>query len=218
MSAYLIGNIIFAVVWISFFFIFPISQKRKMQIVGSLTLLPFALLDIWFQPDYWHPPILIKAIEPLSLETVIYCFTAGGIVAAVGSFFISNKMTEIKWSKVLDFFIFSLGLFAIFTLGKISNAMNNLNFAFLIIFIFIFLVKPRQNYKAIYPAIIFAAFTILAINLARLFYPNFVEEYWNLSNLWPTFLNTPTEEIFFAAVLGALWSVLPQYIFKGETK
>lgn len=212
MSAYLLGNIIFTLVWLVLWFAF--RSKRKIQLAGSLLLLPFAVLDIWFRPNYWHPPLLIKAIEPLSIETAIYCFTAGGIAAAIGSLMLkTNAGKKINWKNIFYFLIFAFGLFAFFTLSNFSNAMNNLNFAFLLILIFLSFVDLK-NIKSYQSAVVLAFFTIAAINLALLFFPDFVRAYWSLPKLWPTFLNTPTEEILFAAMLGALWSVLPKYIFK----
>lgn len=213
MSAYLLGNLIFIIVWIILFVLNP--QKRKLQIFGSFLLLPFAVLDIWFRPNYWHPPLLIKAVEPLSLETAIYCFTAGGIVVIFGSFFIKHFSNwRIDWKRTLLFVIGTLALFDIFRLSFHLSAMNDLNFAFLIVWLGLFIFNPKENYKSIYPGLIFAVFTIGAINLANLFYPGFVAQYWNLEKIWPTFLGTPTEEIFFAGILGALWTLLPKYLLK----
>jgi len=153
MSAYLLGNIIFAVVWAILFIVF--SRERKLQITGSLLLLPFAVLDIWFRPDYWRPPLLIHAIEPFSIETAIYCFAAGGIAATIGHIFLPNKIRKINWINIFYFIIFSFGLFAIFELTRLSNAMNNLNFVFLIIFAVFFVRRIKESYKAIFLAVIF---------------------------------------------------------------
>lgn len=209
MSAYLLGNIIFTIAWLVLF-VFS-KQTRKIQLFGSLLLLPFVVLDIWFRPIYWHPPLLIKAIEPLSLETAIYCFTAGGIAAVFGQWIFRSKFSRISWQKTLLFLLVSFAFYAIFQGFEISSAMNNLNFAFLLVWAALFAINPKENIKSLLPAALFAVFTIGAINLATIFYPNFVAEYWNLGKLWPTFLGTPTEEIFFAAILAALWSLMPKY-------
>lgn len=216
MSAYLLGNLIFIVVWMALYIARP--QTRKLQLFGSFLLLPFAVLDIWFRLNYWHPPLLIQAIEPLSVETAIYCFTAGGIAVIFGSFFIKHFSNwRLDWKRI---FIFVIGAFALFDIFRVFfnlSAMNDLNFAFLIIWLGLFIIKPKENYKSIYPALIFTVFTIGAINLANIFYPEFVAQYWNLDKLWPTFLGTPTEEIFFAGILGALWTLLPKYLLKTKS-
>jgi hypothetical protein len=214
MTAYLLGNIIFIIFWLIIFIIRP--KTRNLQIFGSLLLLPFAVLDIWFRPEYWQPPLLIKSIEPLSLETVIYCFTAGGIAMAFGSFFQKSKISwrKLDWRKIFIFFIISFGIYDIFRIIFNYPAMNDLNFSFLIIFITLLVKDWKENIKSLIPAIIFSVFTIAAINIALIFFPNFVSEYWNLPKLWPLFLNTPTEEIFFVGVLASLWTLLPQYLIK----
>lgn len=213
MSAYLLGNLIFIAAWVACYIVRP--KTRKLQLFGSFLLLPFAVLDIWFRPNYWHPPLLIKAIEPLSLETALYCFAAGGIAAVFGSYFVKvSQNWHISWRKIFIFVIGGLLLFDIFRVSFGLSAMNDLNFAFLIIWLALLIAGPKINYKSIFPGLIFAVFTIGAINLANLFYPGFVAQYWNLDKLWPTFLGTPTEEIFFAGILGALWTLLPKYLLK----
>jgi hypothetical protein len=219
MSAYLLGNIIFIVAWIVLYFARP--QTRKVQIFGSLLLLPFALLDIWFRPIYWHPPLLIKAIEPLSIETLLYCFTAGGIAIVFGDLFIKKARDfKIKWLNLIYFFMASFALYFIFRAIFRLPEMNNLNFSFLLIWLLLIIWDSndmKENYKSFLPGLIFALFTIVAINIALIFYPHFVEKYWNLQNLWPLFFNTPTEEIFFAGILGALWAILPKYLLRSKT-
>lgn len=213
MSAYLLGNLIFIIAWTILFIVK--SKTRRLHLFGSFLLLPFAVLDIWFRPTYWYPPLLIKAIEPLSIETALYCFTAGGIAIVFGSFFIkSAENWRRNWAKTFLFIIGAFALFDVFRLTFHLSAMNDLNFAFLLIFLALFFLAPKENYKSIFPALIFAVFTILAINLAKIFYPGFVAQYWNLNALWPTFLGTPTEEIFFAGILGALWTLLPKYLLE----
>jgi len=221
MSAYLLGDIIFIAVWVVLYFVRP--KSRNLQLFGSFLLLPFTILDVWFRPDYWHPPLLIKAIEPLSLETAIYCFTAGGIAIIFGNlFFKNNNSFKISWLKTIIFLIVAFGLYAIFHRFRFAfhpqtvSAMNNLNFSFLIIWGALLIVNFKKEWKSILPALLFATFTILAINFGAIFYPDFVAQYWNLPKLWPTFFNTPTEEIFFAGVLGALWAILPANLLKFE--
>ncbi len=212
MTAYLLGNLIFIAAWLALFILKPAT--RKLQFLGSFLLLPFALTDIWFRQGYWQPPLLIKSIEPLSLETAIYCFTAGGIAIIAGNFFVKSDLNfKINWLKVGLFLVISFTLYFLFEFRTTVSSMNALNYAFLIIWL-VLLALDFKNYKGIFPAFIFAVFTIMAINLANIFYPNFVSEYWNLSRLWPTFLGTPTEEIFFAGALAALWTILPKYVAK----
>jgi hypothetical protein len=180
-------------------------------------LVPFGFLDIWFRPDYWNPPLLIKAIEPLSIETPIYCFCAGGIAVVVGSFFIArSKNLKLNWRNIILFLIAGFALFATFKAFTNLNAMNCLNFSFLIIWIILMISGIRRDWKSIFPAVIFGAFTIGAINLGLVFFPNFVVEFWNLGKNWPLFLNTPLEEIFFAGTLGALWTILLRYLTAKE--
>ncbi len=215
MSAYLLGNIIFILAWIVLFWIS--KRTRQIQLFGSLLLLPFGILDIWFRPEYWHPPLLIKAIEPLSLETAIYCFTAGGIAVVFGQLFLNQKVVQLDRRKIGLFFVVSFGLFSIFQGFKIFSAMNNLNLAFLPIWFFLLFINFRRNWRSLIPGLLFGVFTIFAINFALLFFPDFVMQYWNLPELWPTFLNTPSEEILFAGILGALWSLLPEYFESKNT-
>ena len=218
MTAYLLGNFIFIIAWVVLYFVRP--KTRKLQIFGSLLLLPFALLDIWFRPNYWHPPLLIRAIEPLSIETFLYCFTAGGIAIVFGDIFLKKARNfEIKWPKIIYFLIAGFALYFIVRVIFALPEMNNLNLSFLLIWLVLIgwdYKNIKTNYKSIFPGLIFAAFTIVAINLGAAFYPGFVEKYWNLQNMWPLFLNTPSEEIFFAGILGALWAILPQYLIKKQ--
>jgi hypothetical protein len=214
MSEYCFGILIFICGWLVLFFARPAS--RRLQLQGSCWLLPFALLDIWFRPDYWHPPLLIKAIEPLSLETTVYCFTAGGIAIVFGGlFFKPARKFQVHTIRVILFITISLALFGILQALHYSSAMNNLNFPFLAIWIFLLVRDFKQNIKSMIPALLFAVFTIAAIRAGSIFYPGFVQQYWNLPKLWPLFLGAPAEEIVFAFSLGALWSLLPRYLLTG---
>lgn len=214
MSAYLFGVFVFLLLWLIIYFLKP--RTRKLQIFGSLMLLPFAILDIWFRPNYWNPPLLIKAIEPFSIESLLYCFAVGGIAIVFGNLFIKKefKFRNVSPKKVLIFFLSSFILYFLFSVFTNFSAMNNLNYSFLIIWLFLFLFNFKDNWRSLIPAPILALITILAVNLGLLVYPGFVAEYWNLNRLWPLFLNTPTEEIFFAGVLASLWTLLPKYLIK----
>ncbi|MCX6811424.1 MAG: hypothetical protein NT039_01895 [Candidatus Berkelbacteria bacterium] len=214
MSAFLLGNIIFAALWLILFFASP--KTRKLQLFGSLLLLPFGFLDIWFCVDYWHPPVLIKAIEPLSIETMIYCFSVGGIASVFGGLFLKSNLgvKKIDIKKLLIFFVISFSFYAIFQSIIKVNSMNALNFSFLLIWLAILIRAIKKYWISIIPGIIVAAFTILAVNIGLYFYPNFVAAYWNLNHMWPLFLRTPTEEILFGFILASLWTLLPSYLVK----
>lgn len=214
MSEYCFGILIFICGWLVLFFARPTT--RRLQILGSYWLLPFAVLDIWFRPDYWRPPLLIKAIEPLSLETAFYCFTAGGIAIVFGSLFMKPAQKfQVQTIRVLNFIAISLVLFGILQSLQYFSAMNNLNVPFLSIWIFLLILDFKRNIKSLIPGLLFAVFTIGAIRLGSVFYPGFVEQYWNLPKLWPLLLGAPAEEILFAFCLGALWSLLPKYLLTG---
>lgn len=216
MSAYLFGVFVFLLVWLIIYFLRP--KTRGLQVFGSLLLLPFAILDIWFRPAYWHPPLLIKLIEPFSIESPLYCFAVGGIAIVFGNLFIKKgfKLKNISPKKVLIFFVSGFILYLLFSVFTNFPAMNNLNYSFLIIWLFLSLFNPKDNWRSLIPAPILALLTILAVNLGLLFYPGFVAEYWNLNRLWPLFLNTPAEEILFASVLASLWTLLPKYLIKSK--
>jgi hypothetical protein len=216
MSAFLLGDIIFALAWI-LLFIFS-KKTRKLQLFGSLLLVPFGFLDIWFRQNYWHPPVLIHAIEPLSIETLIYCFSAGGIASVFGGLFLKDnlKVKKVDINKLLLFFVISFGFYAIFQWIIKVNSMNALNFSFLLIWLAILIRDIRKYWLSVVPGLIVAVFTILAVNIGLYFYPNFVADYWNLNHMWPLFLRTPLEEIFFAAVLASLWTLLPSYLKKNK--
>ncbi len=217
MSAFLLGDIIFIFAWIVLFLVSP--KTRKLQLFGSLLLIPFGFLDICFRPDYCHPPLLIKAIEPLSIETLIYCFGAGGIAAVFGSLFIKKKfdLSKIILSRLAVFLIIGFGIYFVLEFMTKVNAMNCLNYSFLIIWGFLLIVNIKENWKSIGCALLFSIFTIIAINIGLLFYPDFVSEYWNLDANWPLFLNTPSEEIFFAGIMAALWVLLPKYLIQNKS-
>jgi len=213
MTAFLLGNIIFISVWVLLFIFSP--KTRKLQLLGSLLLIPFGFLDVFFRPDYWNPPLFIKAIEPLSIETLLYCFSAGGIVAAVaGNFTKTFKLEKVRWYNLLLFFVSGFILFAIFKFFTSLNAMNSLNFAFLIIWLVLIVFNLKAVAKSLSTGLVFTILTIVAVNIGLLFFPGFVSDYWNLAKNWPLFLNTPAEEIFFAGILGALWTLLPDFTTK----
>lgn len=213
MSAFLLGDFIFIAAWAVLFIFSP--KTRRVQLFGSLLLIPFGFLDFFFRPDYWNPPLLIKAIEPFSVETAIYCFGAGGIAAVVGSCFVkSGKSLRLDWFKVISFLIIAFALFAILKIATSLNAMNLLNFSFLLIWIVVLAQKFVRFWRSIGSGLLLALFTVVAVNIGLLFFPGFVARYWNVSQNWPLFLNTPTEEIFFAGILGSLWALLPASLLR----
>jgi hypothetical protein len=92
--------------------------------------------------------------------------------------------------------------------------MNALNFSFLLIWLAILIRDIKKYWLSIIPGIIIAIFTIVAVNIGLFFYPGFVSQYWHLIHMWPLFLRTPLEEIFFAFILASLWTLLPDYLKK----
>jgi len=213
MTAFLFGDIVFILAWIVLYIFFP--KTRKLQLFGSLLLVPFGFLDYFFRPDYWNPPLLISAIEPFSAETLIYCFGAGGIAAVVGEKIAGlTGGGKIKVKNLLIVLICGFGLFAFFNSMTELNAMNCLNFSFLVIFLVVGIRNTKFIARSLCSGAVLAIFTIIAINLGLIFFNDFVSNYWNIGANWPLFLNTSLEEILFAGVLGALWSLLPSIILE----
>lgn len=185
--------------------------------VASLLVLPLALTEIFFVPDYWKPDAVVNA--KLSIEDFIFTFAIGGIIAVLYELFLARKFVH---KKLCDCFG-----------GEFSHAVT-LMVSLIIVFILYFVFKLNFMY-AVYFGI---AFDLLIISLTRkdlikdmlmtsflfgvlyfLFFVFFIRIFpgfighWNFEHLSGILiLGVPLEEIVWAFGIGALIGPIYEYI------
>ncbi len=80
LKLYFYGSLLLCLPWLFIFFFR--KDLRENLLFSSLVLMPFGITEYVFIPDYWNPPTIFEALKPFSVEAFIFCFFAGGVVAA----------------------------------------------------------------------------------------------------------------------------------------
>lgn len=86
--AFIIGNLLFLLVWIILFTIRP--YLRKEMLIMSLIVAPMGpISEIFYLRDYWRPETFNGLL--IGVEDLLFGFTIGGITAVIYEAFFSRK-------------------------------------------------------------------------------------------------------------------------------
>jgi len=213
--AYLIGCLILSILWLLLFLLR--KDLKKDILFGSLIGAPFGITNYLFVPDYWHPPFLfdLQNIIGFGIEDVLFAFFVGGITAVTYEVFARKKIRKIrkqKYNKFTPIFILTivlLGLEIIFP----QHTIYNLFISFLSAAIIMGAFRKDLIKQMLISGVLFSFIYFSFFALFNLLFNEFIERYYNIDNIWGiTILTVPIEEIIFGFSVGAVWSVLYEYI------
>src|SRR3989338_10389481 len=96
LNPWFVLTLIFLLIWIVIFIF--VKRSRKEMLWASILTAPFGLTEPLFVPEYWNPPSLfnLAAKTGFDIESIIFCFSIGGIGVILYEFFFKVKHQEIS--------------------------------------------------------------------------------------------------------------------------
>lgn len=121
--AYLIGDIVFLLVWGLFFWLAK-PFRREMLTMSFIAAIFGPLSEFWYFKDYWQPQLLVRF--PIGgLEDVLFGFAIGGIAAVAYEAIFINRFCLCERKKLKkEWFL----LFFVIAVGAAMIILNNLLF------------------------------------------------------------------------------------------
>lgn len=214
--AYLVGTIIFWIVW-GLCFLIGRTYRPEMR-WGSLIALPTALTSVLFVPQYWTPESLFNLDQRIrvGIEDFLWVAAVGGIAAIVGELGLKEKLARIRQSRHVRHywpFLLIAGLLVVLELWHPQKTMENVIFsgiagALVLAFLRHDLIPLMLTSTASFTILYFLLFCCVLF-----LYPQFVQRFYNLPKLLGIYVaGVPIEELLFAATFGAIWSVAYEYV------
>ncbi len=212
---WIIWSLIMLGIWLIIYLIK--KEFRKMMWQVSVVTMLFGFTEPLFVPEYWFPPSLFNlAVNTgFDVESFIFSFAIGGI--AVVLYRLLFPVTEISiakqakmqrrhrlhkiilWLPVLLFLVFSLvtRLNPIYC-GVISLFLGSLATLY---------CRPDLAGKIWIGGLLFTILYFIYFGSILVFFPGYVQAYWNLPALTGILvLGVPAEELLFAFTFGMYWS------------
>jgi len=221
-------SLLFLLLWAVIFLLK--SSLRKEMLWGSILTAPFGLTEPLFVPEYWNPPSLfnLAAKTGFDIESIIFCFSIGGIGVILYEFFFKVKHKKIskheKHNRKHKFHLFVLIspiiAFLILSLIKL-NPIYSASIAMFIGGITTLYCRADLKKKIVVGGLLFLGLYFLFFLIFNITYPEIVLEIWNLKAISGILiLRIPLEELMFAFTFGMLWSSYYEHInwYKLERK
>lgn len=216
--AYLVGALLFDAAWLACYLI---GRSYRPQIIwGTVVTTPLALTSFLFVPQYWTPPSLfdLDAHIRVGIEDFLWAGAVGGIASVVGEIFLKDRLAarrKQQHKKHIAPFIVMLVVFGICWAGHPQKNIYNTAIAFLACALVVAFLRSDLIPTMLTGATVFTILYFLLFVYFLALYPDFIERYYNLSNISNIRLHgVPIEELMFASTGGAVWSVAYEY-FQG---
>lgn len=197
---------------------------RRVMLKMSLITMPFGLTEPLFVPEYWDPPSLFNLAEKtgFDIESLIFSFAIGGIGAVLYHLVQRRNLIEIPVSERkharhrLHRFILLVSVL-VFALLAFFTSLNHIYCGIIALFtgaLATLYCRPDLKGKIWIGGLLFTLMYFIYFGSILPFYPNYVEQYWNLDALSQVLiLGVPLEELLFAFSFGMLWSSLYEHIY-----
>ena len=214
--AYLVGALIYDAAWVACYI--WCKRYRAQMIWGSVVSAPFALTSVLFIPQYWTPPSLfnLDARFKVGIEDFLWAAAVGGIASVIGEAALKERFAARRGQKrkrhFAPFIVMTI-LFTVLECWHRDKTIYNMILALLVGAIFILIVRPDLKLVMLVGSGLFTALYWLLFLYFLAFFPRFISEHYNVSNLLGISIKgVPIEELMFAASGGAVWSVAYEYI------
>jgi hypothetical protein len=214
--SYLVGVLIFWVAWVACS-IFGKTYRAEI-LWGTLIAAPLALTSFLYVPQYWTPPSLFNLDQRIrvGIEDFLWAAAVGGIASVVGEIFLKERLGAIRQSRHKRHyapFLLIVVVFVVLEFWHPGKTMNNTIISFAVGALVLGYVRrdliPLMLTSALSFTVLYFALFLCLLAL----YPQFVQRYYNLSNLLGVYvIGVPVEELLFAATGGAIWSVAYEYV------
>lgn len=213
--SYLVGVLIFWVAWAACSIL---GKAYRSEIRwGTVIAAPMALTSLLFVPQYWTPPSLFDLDKKIrvGIEDFLWAAAVGGIAAVVGEIFLRERLVASRRSRHKRHYVPFLVIVAVFAALELWHAdktMDNTIISFAVGALVLAYLRrdliPLMLVGAVSFTVLYFSLFLCVLSL----YPQFVQRYYNLSNLLGIYPHgVPIEELLFAATGGAIWSVAYEY-------
>jgi Lycopene cyclase len=200
------------------------KEFRKEMLKMSLITMPFGITEPLFVPEYWFPPSLFNLAENtgLDIESFIFSFAIGGLGTVLYRLIYKSKLTEIphkeRRHKQHKFHIYLLFVpIFVFLVLAFTTKLNHIYCGIIAMFLgglATLYCRPDLKGKIWVGGLLFTLLYFIYFGSILLFYPDYVQLYWNLSNLTNLLIfGIPIEELIFAFTFGMFWSGLYEHLF-----
>ncbi len=190
----------------------------------SLITMPFGLTEPLFVPEYWFPPSLFDLADKtgFDVESLIFSFAIGGIGTVLYRLIYKSDLAiisqEERRHKHHRFHLYILFVpVIVFLLLAVATNLNHIYCGTIGLFlgaIATLYCRPDLKRKIWIGGILFTLLYFVYFGSILIFYPNYVQLYWNLDNLTHILIfGIPIEELIFAFTFGMYWSGLYEHIY-----
>jgi len=186
--------------------------------------MPFGLTEPLFVPEYWFPPSLFDLADKTSfdIESLIFSFAIGGIGTVLYNLIFKRSLTEIPHTERshqkhrLHNYILLVPIIIFLALALITS-LNHIYCGIIGLFVgglATLYCRPDLKGKIWLGGILFTILYFIYFGSILVFYPQYVDLYWNLDNLTHILLlGIPLEELLFAFTFGMYWSGLYEHLY-----
>ncbi len=219
---WLIWSLIILILWA----IIYLSEKevRKIMLKMSLITMPFGLTEPLFVPEYWFPPSLFNLAEKteFDIESLIFSFAIGGIGTVLYNLIFKRDHTIMndsdrkdKRHKLHNYILFVPII--MFIIMVLFTSLNHIYCGIIGLFsggLATLYCRPDLKGKVLVGGLLFTILYFIYFGSILVFYPQYVELYWNFENLTRILvLGIPLEELMFAFTFGMFWSGLYEHLY-----
>jgi hypothetical protein len=214
--AYLVGTIIF---WIAWIICFAFGKRYRTEIHwGTMIACPTALTSLLFVPQYWTPESLFNLDQRIrvGIEDFLWAAAVGGIAATVGEIGLKEKLAAIRKSRHTRHywpFLLVAVLLTILEFWHSDKTMENVIISGAAGAVVLACVRRDLIPMMLTSTASFTVLYFLLFSCVLFLYPQFVLRFYNIPNLLGIYITgIPIEELLFAAIFGAIWSVAYEYV------
>ena len=215
MYEYITSVLISLAIWVALF----LCRKdlRTKMIFSSMLCTPIGLTEPLFVPNYWNPnAVLGFSLLGMSfdVESLIFSFVIGGWASVLYEEALNKHLRKARETRqeskrhfimVLIVVLVSTGAFSLY-FG--NNVIYSGTIAMAIGAAAIVIMRKDLARETIYGGLLFLmTYSLWLFVINTFFFPNWVEQAWNLDNLSGILLlGIPLEESLFALAFGSLWA------------
>jgi len=215
MYAYLTWATIFGLIWLILF----VNRKdlRFEMLFSSLLFLPFGLTQPLFVPEYWNPVVIFKIFGLFDLESLLWCFFTGGIVAVLYEEVFNKRLKVIKSGKksrrhaYIIYASMILAALAILWIKYFTEWSVLRSLLIIATLIFIYFISTRRDLlkESLAAGLLFTIFYIVSLLFIDLVFPGFIKNQWTIQGTWEIkIFSIYIEEYIYAFLFGISWSIV----------
>ncbi len=215
MYEYLLGSLSLLFIWIIFYS--KRKDLRKQTLWTSSIVMLFAFMGPLYVPEWWKPPTLFDLASKtgLDIESFIFSFAIGGLIASVyyHIFKVKSKKIETKKGIRIDALFFAMIIFAGFLLFTEIHPAHSSAISMFLGGIIILIKRRDLLRKVIFTSSFFTISYLIGFKIFIITFPEFIENFYSLSNLSGILIcGIPFEEFSFAFSISFLWSGMYEYV------